>query len=331
MSMRVEEVWDYYKNDLRLAEEKIRENLSVVAPAISEIGNHLIMSGGKRIRPFLVILCARLFGYSGEKASILACCAESIHTASLLHDDIVDGADLRRGKPTAHSVWGDQVVVLVGDYLYANALRLINMLKSQKIMDAFTNATAKMSEGELIQLSRKEQSKRGDFSITEDDYMKIIVGKTAILMSASCKGGAVIGGATQEHEDALADFGLNFGMAFQISDDILDYMAEEKVLGKSLGKDLEEGKITLPLIYLLRDASEGDGLKVKSIIQKEKHTMQDLKYIVGLLDKYGSIRQSQKKARDILEEAKGRLSIIGDSHEKTALVTISDYVLSRGK
>ncbi|UCF87648.1 MAG: polyprenyl synthetase family protein [Nitrospiraceae bacterium] len=329
--MKVHDVWDYYKNDLTLAEAKIKENLNIVAPAISAVGQHLLMSGGKRIRPILVILCSKIFGYSGEKTSILACSAESIHTASLLHDDIVDGADMRRGEPTAHSLWGSQVVVLVGDYLYSNALRLINSLESQKIMDAFTQATAMMSEGELIQLSKKEQTTKGNFTISEEDYIKIIVGKTAILMSASCKGGAVIGNANQEQENALTTFGLKFGMAFQIADDILDYMAEENILGKNLGKDIKEGKITLPLIYLLRDASEKEVKKVKSVIQSEKLTDSDLSCILELLEKYRSIKQAYTKAQNILEEAKGKLDIFEDSHEKASLLTISDYALTRGK
>lgn len=330
-NMTIEEVWEYYKQDIKLAEEKIKENLSTVAPAIPIVGKHILMGGGKRIRPFLAILCCKLFNYKGGKASILACSVESIHTASLLHDDVVDGASVRRGQPSAHSLWGDQVVILVGDYLYSNALKLINSLKSQKIMDAFTNATARMSEGELLQLSKKEKSKKGDFQVSEDDYMKIIGSKTAMLMSAACKGGAVIGNATQEQEDALTNFGLKFGMTFQIADDVLDYMAEEKLLGKSLGKDLEEGKITLPLIYLLESASDSELKNVRSIIQSESFSKSNLDYILDLLNKYNSIKRSYEKASSILKEAKAELDIFGDSTEKTALLTISDYSLNRGK
>lgn len=329
--MKIEEIWEYYKSDLQAAEEKIQETLQTVAPAISMVGSHLLMSGGKRIRPILAILCSRLFGYKGEKASILACSVESIHTASLLHDDIVDGASMRRGKPSAHSLWGDQIVVLVGDYLYSNALRLVNSLQSQKVMDAFTNATARMSEGELIQLSKKDQSKKGDFNISEEDYMIIITGKTAILMSAACMGGAVIGCASPEEEEALTSFGLKLGLTFQIADDILDYMAEEKVLGKNLGKDLGEGKITLPLIYLLRDASVDEVPKIKTIICAEKISKSDLSYIQQLLKKYRSIEESYEKANSILIQAKAELDIFKDGPEKSALVTISNYSLGREK
>ncbi len=324
--MTIEEVSEYYKEDLLLAEEQIKETFNTVAPAISMVGKHLLMGGGKRLRPFLAILSAKIFGYSGEKASILACSVESIHTASLLHDDVVDGASIRRGRPSAHSLWGNQVVVLVGDYLYSNALRLINMLKSQKIMDSFTNATARMSEGELIQLSKK-----GDPNITEEDYQKIITGKTAILMSAACRGGAVIGNATQQQEDALTKFGLQLGMAFQMADDVLDYMAEEQMLGKSLGKDLEEGKITLPLIYLFNNATGPEAERAKEIIRSEKITKSDLAYIQGLFNKYESIKQSYDKADSVLKKAKSELDIFEDSIEKSALLTISDYSLTREK
>ncbi len=183
--MTINEIWEHYKVDLEQAEAKINDALKTVAPAISMVGNHLLSSGGKRIRPFLAILSSKLFGVNGDNVSTLACSVEFIHTASLIHDDVVDGASLRRGKPSAHSLYGNQLVVLVGDYLYANALRLANLLKRQPIMDALCNATAKMSEGELVQLSKK-----GSIDMTIDDYMKIIRGKTAILMSAACKGGA---------------------------------------------------------------------------------------------------------------------------------------------
>jgi len=324
--MTIEEIWEYYKKDLALAEEKINETLKTVAPVISAVGKHLFTSGGKRIRPFLTILCSRICGYSGERTSLLACSIESIHTASLLHDDVVDSANIRRGKPSANSLWGNQVVILVGDFLYSNALRLANSLKNQKIMDILSTTTSQMTEKELIQLSKK-----GDPEITEDEYMKIIEGKTAALMSAACTGGAILGNAPQDKENALASFGLKLGLVFQIADDILDYMADENVLGKSLGKDLEEGKITLPLIYLLRNATPYEVEQVKSIIRAEKTSRSDLTYILELLNKYKSIEQSYEKAESILREAKAELDIFEDSMEKTALLTLSDYTLRRNK
>lgn len=324
--LTIDKIWEYYREDLKAAEDRMSEILETVAPAISVVGKHIFSAGGKRIRPFLAILSARLLGVRGGEVSTLASSVEFIHSASLIHDDIVDGADLRRGKPSAHSIWGNQVVVLVGDFLYANALRLANLLERQKIMDALCSATAKMSEGELVQLS-----KQGNPDMTEDDYMKIIQGKTAILMSAACKGGAVLGNATQEQEDALASFGLKFGFAFQMADDILDYMAEEKVFGKNLGKDLEEGKITLPLIYLLRDADDRETARIKEIIKAESITETDLADVQDMFNKHRSIEKSYGKAGALINEAKAELDIFGDSMEKESLLTIADYVLTRKK
>jgi len=325
-TLTIPEIWEYYKKDLDLAEEKIKEALGPVAPAISTVGNHIFSAGGKRIRPFLAILCSKLLGTSGDDVSTLASSVEFIHAASLIHDDIVDGADIRRGKPSAHSLWGNQVVVLVGDFLYANALRLANLVGKQPVMDALCTATAKMSEGELVQLSNQ-----GNLDITEDDYMRIIQGKTAILMSAACKSGAVIGNASQKEIDALASFGLKFGYAFQISDDNLDYMAEEKTFGKNLGKDLEEGKITLPMIYLLRDADSGEADEIKKILKADTLSEQDLEYVIGLFKKYNSIKQSYERASELVNEARAELDIFDDSMEKDSLLTIAEYVITRKK
>jgi octaprenyl-diphosphate synthase len=324
--MTINQIWEYYKEDLKAAEDRMTEILGTVAPAISVVGKHIFSAGGKRIRPFLAILSSRLFGVRGDEVSTLASSVEFIHSASLIHDDVVDGAHLRRGKPSAHSLWGNQVVVLVGDFLYANALRLANLLERQKIMDALCTATAKMSEGELVQLS-----KQGKADMSEDDYMKIIQGKTAILMSAACKGGAVLGNATQEQEHALASFGLKFGFAFQMADDILDYRAEEKVFGKNLGKDLEEGKITLPLINLLRDADEREVTRIKEIIKAESITEKDLADVQELFNKHRSIDKSYERAWTLINEARSELDIFEDSMEKNSLLTIADYVLTRKK
>jgi len=324
--MDIKEIWEYYKKDLAAAEDKINETLKTAAPIVSDVGGHIFTGGGKRIRPLLVILCSRISGYTGEKTATLACSIESIHTASLLHDDVVDSANLRRGRPPAHSVWGNQIAVLAGDFFYSNALRLANSLENQKIMDALSGATAGMAEKEMLQLALK-----GNPDISEEDYMEIITGKTATLMSAACMSGAILGNSPQEKVDALASFGLKLGRAFQIADDILDYMAEEKALGKSLGKDIEEGKITLPLIYLLKKASHDESERLKIIIKNEKITASDLNYIQDLLNKYKSIEQSYVKASAIIKDAGAELNIFEDSKEKTALLALSNYALRRDK
>jgi octaprenyl-diphosphate synthase len=325
-NLTIKEIWEHYSVDLKAAEDRMQEVLGTVAPAINAVGNHIFSAGGKRVRPFLAILSSRLFGKSGDEVSTLASSVEFIHAASLIHDDVVDDAELRRGKPSAHSLWGNQVVVLVGDFLYANALRLANLLQKQPVMDALCTATAKMSEGELIQLSKK-----GDPSITEEEYMKIIQGKTAILMYAACKGGAVIGGGTDEEINALSKFGLNFGFAFQIADDILDYTAEEKAFGKTLGKDLEEGKTTLPLIYMLRDADAGEAERIREIISKDSIAEKDLSDVLEMLEKHRSIEKATARAAELLKEGKAGLEMFDDSMEKRSLLAIADYALKRKK
>jgi octaprenyl-diphosphate synthase len=324
--MKIKEVCELYKKDLDSAEVAISGMFATVAPAISEIGDYILNGGGKRIRPLLAILSTRIFNSGGERTDLLACSVESIHTASLLHDDIVDDASIRRGRAPAHSVYGDKLTILVGDYLYTNAMRIASSLHDQRIMDALSGATAKMSEGEVLQLSIK-----GDFDISEDEYMEIIKNKTAILISSICLSGAIIGNASKEQEDALSSFGLKLGLAFQIADDVLDYMAEEKELGKSLGKDLEEGKITLPLIYLLQSSTDIEAEKVKSIVRSEKMFRSDLVYITGLLDKYECISKSYEKANKLIDEAKAALDIFEDSTAKSSLMTIADYALKREK
>ena len=324
--MNIKKIWEYYGKDLSASENKIHETLKSAAPIVYDVGRHIFTGGGKRIRPLLVILCSRLSGYSGDKTATLACSIESIHTASLLHDDVVDSANLRRGRPPAHSVWGNQIAVLAGDFFYSNALRIANSLKNQKIMDALSGATAGMAEKEMLQLALK-----GNPDISEEDYMEIITGKTATLMSAACMSGALLGNAAQGEVEALANFGLKLGRAFQIADDILDYMAEEKALGKSLGKDIEEGKITLPLIYLLKKTSHDEAEKLKVIIKNEKLSGADLIYIQELLNKYKSIEQSYATAAAIIKEAGAELNIFEDSMEKASLLALSNYALRRKK
>jgi octaprenyl-diphosphate synthase len=324
--MKIKEVHEYYRKDLDSAEKEMGRIFNKVAPSIAEVGSYIFNGGGKRIRPLLAILSARVFDYAGEKTDLLACSVESIHTASLLHDDIVDDATVRRGRPPAHSLWGDKLTVLVGDYLFTNALWVANSLSDQRIMDALLGASAKMSEGEVLQLGIK-----GDFDISEEEYMEIIKDKTAILMSSICLSGAILGSASKEHEEVMSSFGLKLGLVFQIADDVLDYMADEKALGKSLGKDLEEGKMTLPLIYLLKSSTDEEAEKVKSIIRAEKMFRSDLSYITGLLVKYKCIEKSYEKASSIIEDAKSQLDVFKDSMAKSSLITIADYALKREK
>ncbi len=323
--MKLQDVFDLYEDKLRLVEHKIMELFKNKAPVIPLIGRYITSSGGKRLRPLFHLISADMAGYKGDAQVEIAAIIESIHTASLLHDDIVDMAETRRGRPTANSVWGNQVVVLVGDFLYSNALRTAVAQRSQRIMETLSEATTRMTEGELLQLNRI-----GDPDITEEDYIEIISAKTGALISAACSIGALLGGLPGNMELALAAFGMKTGIVFQMADDILDYMAEEGELGKKLCKDLEEGKITLPLLYLLRSADGEEVMEIKKIIG-DNFTGQGVERVMELLKKYRSIEESLKKARLLVEEAKSELSLFADSPAKEALLTIADYSLYREK
>lgn len=323
--MNLQDVFDLYEERLQLVELKINELFKNKIPFIPLIGRHIISSGGKRLRPLFHLISADISGYKGSANIDIAGIIESIHTASLLHDDVVDMADIRRGKPSANSVWGNQVVILVGDFLYSNALKEAVMQKNQRIMEALSSATTRMTEGELLQLNRI-----GDPDMTEEEYIEIISAKTGALISAACRVGAILGGLSEEKENALANFGMKTGIVFQMADDILDYMADEGELGKKLCKDLEEGKITLPLLYLLKATGEDEAIEIKNIL-KDGFAEKGLARILVLLKKHMSIDASFKKAQSLIDEARAELSVFPDSQAKEALLSIADYSLRREK
>lgn len=324
--MDFNDISSLYENDLGFVEKKLRDIFSSDTRVIPMIGEHIIRGGGKRLRPLFLLMSSELANYRGEDRILLASIIEAIHTASLLHDDVVDGAELRRGKPSAHVIWSNKIVILVGDFLYANALRLAVLQRNQRIMEALSEATTAMTEGEILQLNRA-----ADPDITEDEYYRIISAKTGALISAACRIGGILGGITQEKVDALSRFGLKTGMAFQMVDDILDYMAEEKGLGKKLGKDLEEGKITMPLIYLLKMANNGEKDEIKEIIKNGVSGDEDLKRIVELFDKYSAIEESFRIAQKLVSGAKDELNAFSHSAERSALLKMADYALAREK
>lgn len=323
--MDLQQVFGLYEPELKIVEDRLKDFFKSIASPIPLIGKHLIDSGGKRLRPLLLILSADISGFKGEARLDLAGIIESIHAASLLHDDVVDAAEVRRGKSSAHSIWGNQIVILVGDFLYANALRLAVMQKNQKIMETLSGATTRMTEGEILQLT-----KIGDPDITEEEYLNIISAKTGALISAACRIGAILGSLPEDKENALSRFGMKTGTAFQMADDILDYMADEGKLGKRLGKDLKEGKITLPIIYLLKVATDKEVREIKNII-KDGFKQGDLKRIRELFKKHNVLTLSFKKAHGLISDAKVNLEMFPHSAAKEALLTLADYVLSRGK
>ena len=339
--MKAEEIFRQYAPELKAVERELLSIFDSSAAVIPLIGKHIVDSGGKRIRPLFLLMSADLCGYHGDQRAHLGAIIEAIHTASLLHDDVIDGAETRRGEAAAHTVWGNQVVVLVGDFLYSNALRLAVNQRNQKIMEALSEATTRMTEGELLQLH-----KTGDPEITMDEYFKIISAKPGILISAACRIGAVFAGQSEAREKALSEFGLKTGVAFQLADDILDYVARQKDLGKKLGKDLDEGKITMPLIHLLKVATETERKEVIAIIEDTVGTGENgsdagdiisdkrrtnLERITTLFTKYNAIDESFNIARRLVEEAKAELEIFPDSDSKIAILAMADYTLMRKK
>jgi len=327
--MNFNEVIAHYHEELLAVEKELLNIFQGTPTLLPTIGYHIINSGGKRLRPLFLLLSADLCGSKSDNKIHLAAIIEAIHTASLLHDDVIDRADTRRGKPSANSKWGNQIVILVGDYLYSNALRLAVLQKNQKIMETLSFATTKMTEAEILQLE-----KTADPDISIEDYYKIISGKTAVLISSACKIGAIIANQSPQVEDRLMDFGKNTGIAFQLVDDVLDYSANPKTLGKKLGKDLEEGKITMPLISLLKNSPSEVSSEVRDIVKnyaniKDKKTT--MERIRTFFSEYKSIDESMAVALDFINQAKECINIFEPSITKQRLIALAEYSLKRQK
>jgi len=322
--MTITDVLERYKDDLKRVDEQVLASLESRAVLVRQVGNYLLSGGGKRIRPLLMMVSSNLCGSAGPGAVLLAAAVEFIHTASLLHDDVVDGAETRRGRAAANNLWGNQASILVGDYLYSKALYQAVRLEDQRVMDILSDTTRVMSEGEILQLL-----KSGDPEITEEEYLEVIQAKTAVLISAACRLGAVLGRMPAEREEALAGYGMDIGYAFQLLDDALDYSADEGKLGKALGKDLDEGKLTLPLIHLIQTSARGDADRIKDIISGKYLKKDGLGLILGLMRDSRSIEYATDRAQSYVERAKGRLTVFPASVHKDALFAVADYVVAR--
>jgi octaprenyl-diphosphate synthase len=306
-------------------EHRIHESLGTDVPLIQQVSKYILGAGGKRFRPLLHLLAARLCGYREHNAEyILGSVVEYIHTASLLHDDVVDEAKIRRGRSSANSIWGNQASILVGDYLYSKALYHAVRLQSQRVMDVLSETTTTMSEGEVLQLMHIQNA-----DITENDYFRLVECKTGVLIAAACRLGAIISKAPLSQEDALTSYGKKLGLAFQITDDTLDYAADQKQLGKVLGKDLAEGKVTLPLIYLIREADPGEREQLRGILAVDTIEDKDLTYTLGLMVKYGSVSEALDRAQSLANDAKTALKMFPDSASRRALSALADYVVQR--
>lgn len=325
MITTLQDVLQEYKSDMERMERRIHESLGTDVPLIQQVSKYILGAGGKRFRPLLHLLSARICGCREHNAEyLLGCVVEYIHTASLLHDDVVDEASLRRGRASANSLWGNQASILVGDYLYSKALYHAVRLQNQRVMDVLSETTTTMSEGEVLQLMQIQNA-----DITEADYFRLVECKTGVLISAACRLGAIISKAPLSQEDALTAYGKKLGLAFQITDDTLDYAADQKRLGKVLGKDLEEGKVTLPLIHLMRKADIGEKDNIRNILNADAVSENDLTYTIGLMTKHGAVTEALELAQTLSNQAKMDLNLFPDSSTRQALIALTDYVVQR--
>jgi octaprenyl-diphosphate synthase len=320
------DVWDAYRHELDGVEDRIHKNLDSSVALVNTVAAQILSGGGKRIRPLLLLLSARLCGYTAKEHHQLGSVVEFIHTATLLHDDVVDEADLRRGKKTARKVWGNQISILVGDYLYTKAMCRVVEFRSQGINEVLSEACNKMAEGEVLQLYYN-----GNPAIPESDYIKIVEHKTAGLIAAACRMGAILADASEAQQEALFRFGQFLGIAFQVADDNLDYVANGASLGKTIGQDLRQGKATLPLLHLLQHCSEQDRCMIKDRMETRTLNTTDLDRILLLMAEYGSVTYAMERARTYIDAAKRELELFEDSTARRALAVTADYMITRDR
>ena len=317
-------ILDMVKDDLKGIETALKQNLNPYLDIVSEVAGHILFSGGKRLRPLLMVLSARLCGYSGSYDKTFSTMFEYLHAATLLHDDLVDEAKLRRGKSVAHSVWGNSIAVLVGDFLLARSLSIAVETGRKNVISIMAEVTEHMSQGEIHQIIRK-----GQLDLAEEEYMMIIQNKTALLFKGACRVSAIISDAAEKEEKAISDYGYNLGIAFQMADDLLDYTSDTGSLGKEVGADLKEGKLTLPVIYSLKRADSKDRAQMEMIIKNEKFSVHDFEILIELLKKYEGLKYTKMQAEKYIAQAKKALMIFKPSETRKILLGIADYVLAR--
>jgi octaprenyl-diphosphate synthase len=318
-------------NLIRLSAEDMEQvNQAILARAhshvdlIPELAGHLINSGGKRIRPMLTVAAARMCGYEGLHHVKLATSVEFMHTATLLHDDVVDESDLRRGKAAARKIWGNQASVLVGDYLLGQAFKMMVETGSLECLRILSHAAAVIAEGEVLQLAAAH-----DTSTTEDAYLEVIIAKTAALFAAAGEVGSVIAARPKEEQQALESYGKNLGIAFQLVDDALDYSGKQALMGKSVGDDFREGKITLPVVLSYRRGSKEERSFWKRTLEDGNQTADDLTYAQKLMERHGAIADTVERAAHYGDIARDALAIFPDSEYKAALLEAVDFCVSR--
>jgi octaprenyl-diphosphate synthase len=320
------QLFEPIRDDLRQVEREFARHVESQVALIPTIGNYVQVSGGKRIRPAVLLMAARMAGYTGERAVLYASVIEFIHTATLVHDDIIDESELRRGREAVHTRWGNHITVLFGDFLYIKSMAMALTQDTLDVVRLLCDVTLRMIEGEIYQLT-----KNGEVALTEEEHFDIVRRKTAYLFAGCARIGGMLGPTTREQQEALWDYGLNIGMAFQIVDDLLDFTGDEVVLGKPVGGDLREGKMTLPVIHLLQTGhARGDEL-VRRIVEARAATIDEWRELRALLAQSRSIEYAQRRANDFVERAKKALCVFPASSAREALLYLPDYVVSRDR
>lgn len=310
--------------DMGRVNERIISYAESDIPLIGQMVRHLVLSGGKRLRPALVLLCAKMMGYEqGERHIALAAAVEFIHTATLLHDDVVDESALRRGEETANEVWGNSASVLVGDYLLSRAFQLMVSDGNLKVLKILSDASAIIAQGEVLQLTTANA-----LETTTEQYLQVISGKTATLFAAACELGAVVT-EREEWEAPLRDFGMNLGIAFQMMDDALDYSAKQQALGKSIGDDFRDGKITLPVIHAYAQGDSNEQQFWQRCLGDDQQTKEDLTHAMQLLHKHKAVDHTVNAAKHYIALANQTIAPLAESDEKKALTEIADFCISR--
>jgi octaprenyl-diphosphate synthase len=319
------EIFDLLRDDIVAIEEQFgRDTVSNVS-AITEIGEYLRAGGGKRIRPALLLLAAKLFGYKGTGAVKLASVVEIIHTATLVHDDIIDEAEIRRGRPAANTQWGNSKCVLAGDWLYMQAFKIAVQERNFRILDVLIELTQQMVEGELLQMEKLGKL------ISLDEYLDLIYRKTACLFSVCMRVGGILGGADREQESRLGQYGRDLGMAFQIVDDVLDLTASESVLGKPVASDLREGKATMAVIHALERCTPTERHQIETVMRDRAFNRVTPADILAVLNRYGSLEFASAEAARYAASARNAICVFPDSEFKRALLWAPDFVVAREK
>jgi octaprenyl-diphosphate synthase len=319
------EIFDLLRDDLVAIEDEFGRDTVSGVQAITEIGEYLRGGGGKRIRPALLLLAARLFDYQGRGAVRLGAVVEIIHTATLVHDDIIDEAKTRRGRPAANTQWGNSKCVLAGDWLYMQAFKIAVQERNFRILDALIELTQQMVEGELLQIEKLGKL------ITLDEHFDLIFRKTACLFSVCMRLGAILGGATAEQENTLAKYGHDLGMAFQIVDDVLDLTASEDVLGKPVASDLREGKVTMAVIHAIERCTPQERIKIETVLRDRAFNGVTHAQILEILQRYGSLEAASTRAAHYADSACKSICTFPDSEIKRALLWAPEFVVAREK